>query len=140
MQAVPKYYWVASALALFWSLAGCAMYLKQVGMSAEDLAMLPAVQREIWLATPGWVIAAYAVAVWGALGGALGLLLRRRWARLLLLISLIGVVLQFGWTFLATPILQTVGVSSTGLPLFILLAGISMLMLARIAENSGWLR
>jgi len=140
MQSVPKYYWIASGLALLWAIAGCAAYLSQVGMSPEDLAKLPQGQRDIWLAMPGWVIAAYAVAVWSALGGTLGLLLRRRWARLLLLISLIGIIVQFGWTFLATPVLQTEGTMSAAFPLFILLAGISMLMLARIADNNGWLR
>jgi hypothetical protein len=140
MTNVAKWYWVASAVALLWALMGCFAYWSQVTMSAADLAQLPQSQQDIWKAMPKWVIGAYAIAVWSALLGVIGLLLRRRWARPLLLLSIAGIIGQFGWTFLATDLLRAQGMSAAAFPLFILLAGLAMLWLATTAAARGWLR
>jgi hypothetical protein len=139
MHKVPTWYWWASGAALLWALTGCFFYYTQVSMTADDLAKLPQVQRDIWTLMPKWVVGAYAVAVWSALAGALGLLLRRRWALLLFFISLIGIAVQFGWTFMATPLLAVMGMSAAAFPLFIFVAGIAMLLLSRYATRRGWL-
>lgn len=139
MPTVPKWYWLASVLALLWALAGCFAYWSQVNMTAEQHAALPPEQAAIWAMMPKWVTGAYAVAVWGALLGTLGLLLRKAWARLALLVSLAGVIVQFGWTFLATPLLASQGAGAAAFPLFILIAGMAMLALARHAAARGWL-
>jgi hypothetical protein len=140
MTNVPRWYWVACVLALLWALAGCFAYWSQVTMTAAELAKLPQAQQDVWKAMPKWVIGAYAVAVWSALAGVVGLWLRRRWARPLLLLSILGVIVQFGWTFLATDLLRMQGIWSAGFPLFILLAGLAMLWLANTATTRGWLR
>lgn len=137
---VPGWYWAAAAFALLWEAMGCYAYLTQVSMDSADLARLPAQQREIWAAMPAWAVGAYAVAVWGGLIGALGLLLRRRWARLAFAVSLLAVIVQFGWTFLATPILTTMGASSAALPAFILAVAALLLWFAESASKRGWLR
>ena len=134
---VPKWYWAVAVVALLWALAGCFAYVTQVGMSAEDLARLPQAQQDIWNAMPAWVTAAYAVAVWAGLGGAIGLLLRKAWAQPLYLLSLLGIVVQFGWTFFATDIMTTVGPSSAAFPAFILIAGIALVWFAGYSRKRG---
>lgn len=136
---VPKWYWAVAVVALLWALAGCFAYVTQVGMSAEDLARLPQAQQDIWNAMPAWVTAAYAVAVWAGLGGAIGLLLRKAWARPLYLLSLLGIVVQFGWVFLATDILTTVGPSSAAFPAFILIAGVALVWFADHSRKRSWI-
>ena len=141
MNKPPTWFWIVSVLALLWAGAGCAAYLLQVGMSPADMAKLPAAQRAIWAMMPEWVMAAYALAVWLGLAGAVALLLRRRIARSLYIVSLAAVIVQFGWTFLATPILTTVGaVQSLPFPLFIVVAGVALIWLSQIAIARGWLR
>jgi hypothetical protein len=119
---------------------GCYAYLAEVSMDQADLAQLPAAQRDIWAAMPVWVTGAYAVAVWAGLIGALGLLLGRGWARLAFAASLVAVVVQFGWTFLATPILTTIGASAAAFPAFILLVATLLLWFADFGAKRGWLR
>ena len=58
-----------------------------------DPATLPLDQRAAYEAEPAWVIPAYAVAVWAGLLGALLLVVRRRAAEWLLLLSLIAVLI-----------------------------------------------
>lgn len=134
------WFWIAAVVALIWSCMGCAAYMMQMSMGPADLAKLPPAQAEIWGIMPGWVKGAYAVAVWFSLAGSIALLLRRGIARSLYVVSLVAVVVQFGWTFLATPILKTVGPSSAGFPLFIFVAGLAMIWLAGTAKARGWLR
>lgn len=136
----PLWYWLVALLALAWSFAGIFAYVSQVGMDAAALARLPAAQRDIWGMTPPWVLGAYAVAVGGNLIGSLGLILRRRWSRPFFVLGLIGTVLQFGWTFTATPIWRTVGPSATIFPVLILLIGLLLIGVSGKARRRGWLR
>jgi hypothetical protein len=137
---VPGWYWAVAILALLWEAIGCAAYLMQVTIGPAELAKLPAAQRDIWLAMPAWVTGAYAIAVWVGLAGAAGLLLRRRWARIAFAVSLLAVLVQFGWTFLATPILSTIGTSAAAFPAFIALMAAILLWFADMAAKRGWLR
>src|SRR5687767_1690247 len=89
---IPAWYWIAAGLALLFEATGCFMYLAQVG---ADRATLPLDQRAMWDATPSWMVAAYAIAVWVGLAGAALLLLRRKLAVPVLLVSLIAVIVQF---------------------------------------------
>ena len=100
-QNVPGWFWLVAGIAFLWEAMGCYMYVAQVTMSAADLAALPAQQRELWEAMPGWVTGAYAVAVWAGLAGAIGLLLRHRLARPPSSCRDRG-HRSFGWTFFAT--------------------------------------
>lgn len=136
----PVWFWIVAAAALIWEALGCFAYHSQVGMSAADIARLPAAQQEIWTMMPAWVTGAYAVAVWVGLLGAIGLLARKAWTRPLFIVSLVAAVVQFGWTFLATPILRTVGAAqAVPFPAFIILVGILLVWFAGYATRRGWL-
>lgn len=137
---VPGWYWAVAILALAWEAIGCFVYLMQVMMDAAELAKLPAAQRDLWLSMPPWLTGIYAIAVWVGLSGALGLLLRQRWARSAFAVSLAAVIVQFGWIFLATPILSTIGTSAAAFPAFIALMGAFLLWFADLAAKRGWLR
>src|SRR5688572_32845688 len=103
--AVPTWFWLAAGLALLFEATGCFMYLAQV---SADRATLPLDQRAMWDATPAWMTAAYAVAVWVGLAGAALLLMRRKLAVPLLLVSLLAVVVQFSGLFLVPQLRETV--------------------------------
>ena len=137
---VPGWYWAVAVLALLWEGLGCFAYVMQVGMDPAQLAAMPPAQREIWESMPIWVTCAYALAVWIGLAGAVGLLVRRRWARAAFAVSLLAVLVQFGWTFLATPILTTIGTSAAAFPAFILLMAAILLWFSDHAAKKGWLR
>lgn len=136
----PVWFWIVAGLATVWALLGCLAFFMQATMGAAELAKLPPAQREIWEMTPAWVLGAYAVAVGAGLLGSLALLARRRWAWELFALSLAAVIVQFGWTFLATPILTTVGpAGSIPFPLFIAVVCIAEIVFARSAAARGWL-
>jgi hypothetical protein len=140
MQAVPKWYWLAAVVALLWTIAGCWGYVVQVTTSPAEIAAMTPAQQADWPTMPMWVTASYAVAVWSALAGAVLLLLRRMLARPLFLLSLVGIVLTFGWSLLETDMLTRKGPISAAFPCFIFLAGVAMWWLASYATRRGWLR
>jgi hypothetical protein len=140
MHKPPTWYYLVAGLITFWALIGCYAYLSQVSMSADDLAQLPAQQREIWAMMPAWVTGAYASAVWIGLAGAICLLIRLRIAQTLFIVSLAAVIVQFGWTFAATPILSTMGGSAAIFPLVIAAIGAFEIWFSRMAATRRWLR
>ncbi|MCY7397843.1 MAG: hypothetical protein LH466_03255, partial [Sphingomonas bacterium] len=104
-QGVPAWFWICAAAAVLFEAFGCTMYLAQVTM---DHASMPLDQRAMWDATPTWMVAAYATAVWvGLVGGAL-LVMRRKLAVPVLLVSLIAVIVQFSGLFLVPQLRQTI--------------------------------
>ncbi|MEA3001760.1 MAG: hypothetical protein QOH81_548 [Sphingomonadales bacterium] len=138
--SVPIWYWLAAILAFLWEAGGCYAYLTQVSMKAADMGALPAAQRDLWLAMPAWIWSVYAVAVWVGLTGALALLLRQRWARSAFLVSLLAALIQFGWVFLANPVLGSLGPSAALFPACIILIGAILVWFAGYAAKRGWLR
>ena len=135
--AIPAWFWVAAGLALAFEAFGCFMYLAQV---SADPATLPLDQRAMWDATPAWMIAAYAIAVWTGLVGAALLLLRRKLAAAVLLVSLVAVIVQFSGLFLVPQLRQTVPDTALAGPIAILVICYAILHLARLAGRRGWLR
>ena len=137
----PAWYMIAAIAALLWNLLGIAMFALQYTMSPETLALLPAEQQSLYAALPGWTWIAYGVAVFAGAFGSLMLVLRRRAASGLLLLSLLGVVAQFIWqAFLGEAVALLGAASALGLPLFILVVAAVLYWFARHAAARGWLR
>ncbi len=135
--AVPSWFWIGAVLALLWECAGCFMYVTQV---TTDPASLPIDQRAIWAATPPWIVGAYAIAVWVGLAGAVLLLMRRKLAVPLLLVSLIAVVVQFGGVLLVPALREVTPDSAYTFPIVIFVVCYGIFMLSRHAHKQGWLR
>jgi hypothetical protein len=140
MNKPPSWFYIAAIILILWECIGCFAYLSDVTMSAADMAQLPAAEQGIWKMTPSWVTAAYALAVWIGLAASIALLLRFGIARSLYVVSLIAVVAQFGWTFVATPILTTIGPSAAIFPAFIIAVGVMAVWFSGKAAGYGWLR
>ena len=98
-------------LLLGWNIVGLAAWGMQINASPEQLANGDAAVADVWRSMPLWVWGAYTVAVWGGLGGAVALLMRRRVAVALFAISLTGIVAQFGRSFLVSPPLTLTSLS-----------------------------
>ena len=133
----PRWFTAAAIAALLFELAGCGMFAMQM---AVDPSALPLDQRAMWDAAPTWMIAAYGVAVATGLIGAILLVMRRRLAEKLLLVSLIAIAVQFS-ALLVVPRLRNLTTSDDlFLPFVIIVASYVVWHFARRARISGWLR
>ncbi len=139
MEAAPKWFRPVAIVALFWNLLGCLAYLSDVMLTPEDLAKMSAAQQAVYASRPAWAVAASAFAVWGGALGCIGLILRKRWAKLLLLISLAGVVVQDIALFALTEAASQAGPAAIVLQGLVLVIAVALVVLGRKADSHGWL-
>ena len=133
----PRWFTLAAIAALLFQLAGCGIFAMQM---AVDPTALPLDQRAMWDAAPVWMLVAYAVAVAAGLVGAILLLMKRRLAATLLLISLIAILVQFS-ALLVVPQLRNLTTSDDlFLPFVIIVVAFIIWRFAQRARASGWLR
>ena len=137
----PAWYMIAAIAALLWNLLGVAMFAMHYTLSPEALAALPPAQQSLYAAFPWWTWVAYGVAVFAGALGSLMLVLRRRPATWLLLLSLLGVVVQFLHQAVVSEAVALLGpAEALGLPAFILVVAAVLYGFARKAAARGWLR
>ncbi len=89
----PRHLWVVGVIALLWSSMGALDYIMTQTKNEAYMGKFTAEQLEFFYGQPSWVVAAWAIAVWGGLLGAVLLLVRRRLAVWVFFASLIAMVL-----------------------------------------------
>jgi len=139
MNPAPKWYLPVAILALLWNLLGCAAYLGDVMLTPDDIAKMSPDQQALYAARPAWAVAATAIAVWGGAAGCLGLVLRKRWALPLLLLSLAGVIVQDVALFVVSSAAAQAGTVAYVLQGLVLAIAIGLVLLARRAIARGWI-
>jgi hypothetical protein len=133
-------FWIIAAVLLLWNLMGDAAYLSQVTADLDKLAASDPVTADAFRSMPKWAWAAYAIAVWVGTAGAVALLLRRKIAAALFAISLAGVIVQFGWTFLGYGLIARKDASTVIFPLVIAAIALFSVLYARAKTADGTLR
>jgi hypothetical protein len=138
---VPWHLWAVGALGLLWNAYGGFdyvmsktrgdAYLQSVGMTPEQIAHFNAM--------PAWMTVVWAVGVWGALLGALLLLMRSRYAVPAFVASLTAYVLSLVYAYLISPMPGS-GPALVIFQLVILAGCVFFAWYAMRARRLGWLR
>lgn len=139
MNSSPRWFRSVAVVALLWNLLGCAAYLADVTISPERLSMMTAAQQALYAARPSWAVAATATAVWFGAAGCLGLVLRRKWATWLLMVSLAGVAAQHLWLFVLSGAAGQTGAGTFAMQGLVLVISVGLVALARRGSAQGWL-
>lgn len=136
----PVWFWVVAVLALVWNVIGVAMAWMQYSMTPDQLARLSEAQRTVHEAMPGWLWAVDFVAVGAGLLGAVLLLMGKRLALPLFWLSLVAVVVLFGYCLFPGRMIELLG-AAQALPMPILVTVIALFLVwfARKAIARGWL-
>ena len=137
MSVPPKWFTPVAILALLWNLLGASAYLMDVTISPEAVAKLGDAEQAMYASRPVWFVAAYASAVWFGVAGSLGLLLRKRWAQPLFVLSLLGLIAQDVALFSRPEVRADTTVVLLQALVFVI--ALSLLMLARKAERETWI-
>ena len=133
---VPGWFKFAAGASILFMLIGCAGYVMDV---TADPASLELDQRALMDARPIWQVAAYALAVWVGLAGAILLFLRRKLAEPLLLVSLIACVFTFLPYFVVPAVRDLVTTNDIAFGLAIIAITWTIFWLARNSKRRGWL-
>lgn len=135
----PWWFWVVALLGLLWNLIGLSMFYIEMTMTPEAVAALPPEQRQIHAAMPMLAYVFFGIAVVSGVLGSIGLLLKRRLAAPLLLVSLLAVLAQMITAYAATPVWALTGASGAVFPLALIAVSLLLWLFARKALRRGWL-
>lgn len=138
-KSAPWWFYVAAVLLVLWGVMGVAACISQLRDGADAVGAASDYDRALFAQLPLWYRADYAIATGTMLAGALALLIRSRHAVALLTVSLVAVLIQFGWMFAVTDILAVKGPYTLYFPLLILAIGALALQLAHVARRRGWI-
>ena len=136
----PVWFWVVSVIALLWNLLGVMNYLNQAFNQVALMEAMDQAQREVFEGIPAWATAAFAIAVFSGTLASIGLLVRKKWARPLFIVSLVAVIIQFAhWLFISNAV-EAFGPSTYGMPIVVVLIGIYLIFFAKKGLEKGWLK
>ena len=135
----PVWFWVVSVLALLWNIMGVLSYLSQAYMSIEELEQMTQAQRELFEGQPAWVTAAFAIAVFGGTLGCIALLLRKKWAKPVFVVSLLGILAQFTYGLFLSNTIEVYGNQAIFMPIIIIVVGVLLILFAKKGIQKGWL-
>ncbi|PHS52384.1 MAG: hypothetical protein COB01_07650 [Lutibacter sp.] len=131
-------FWIISIIAFLWNLMGVMEYLNTAYITEDALDLLPKNEQDFYTNTPAWVTAAFAIAVFAGALGCLTLLLRKKLAVSLLILSMIAVFIQFGYVLFIQNYMEFTG-SRIMMPLLIIIVAIFLVWYSKKAEKNSWI-
>lgn len=127
-------FWIIAVIALIWNAMGVMAYLMRAFITDEMIAELPKEQQAEFLAEqPAWVTAAFALAVFSGVLGALFLLLRKKFATNLFIISAVAAITQHIYLFM------NVDMPSLVMPVLIIVECLFFVWYSKHATKKEWL-
>ena len=135
--APPAWFRIVASIAILWNAFGVFMYLSSVGLFGDPLAGLSDAERAIASSIPSWIVAAFAIGTFAGLAGSVGLLLGRRWAWPMLLLSLAALLILEGWIVFLSGAAELHGIA---VPVAVTAGALLLAWLAYHARRRGWLR
>ena len=136
----PRWLLPASIISMLWNLMGVWSFVTNWQMSKTGYAGLPNVQRELWNDMPTWTWVAFAIAVGCGTVAAIALLLRKRLAAPLFLISFLAILVQFSWPIFMTDAYAKMGMELVTFPIILAVVGAIQAYGTRRAIARGWLK
>ena len=135
----PKWFNTVVFIALLWDLLGLYFFLTELNMSPEDFAQKSAAEQELLKNIPLWSTIAYALGVFGGTIGCVGLLIRKAWSMMALLISLVAVMAQMSYWLFFTTAVEVYGPSSYAMPMMVILIAYLLMRLSNNGIKKGYL-
>ena len=130
----PIWFWIISVIALMWNGLGVMAYLARAYATDEMIAALPEEQQaEFLVEYPAWYTAAFAIAVFAGTLGCLALIIRKKWAYGLFILSAMGAIVQHVYLFM------NVDMPSLIMPVMGIVVCLFLVWLSKRATIKGWI-
>jgi len=133
----PWHLWIVGVLGLLWNSVGAFDYVMMQSRSASYMTRFTPEQLGILLNLPRWLVALWALAVWGGALGALLVLVRRGLATRVLLTSLVAMTATAIHNFTSTGGLYSTGGTSPAFVLLIFAVALGLWLYARAMAHRG---
>lgn len=108
-QKAPWHLWVVGIVGLLWNAMGAVDYFMTKTRNEQYMSAFTPQQLEFFYGLPMWVVACWAIAVWGAVLGSILLLARKAIAVPVFLASFIAMVITTFHNFVLSNGLEAIG-------------------------------
>ncbi|WP_309662085.1 hypothetical protein [Sphingomonas sp.] len=134
---VAGWYLPAAVAAMLFMALSCIMYLMHV---LADPAAMPLEQRAAYEAEPLWVLSANAIAVWIGFAGTVLLVMRKKLAEALMMVSLAAVLVWLAGLLLVTNLRENMSANDLIVALVVTALTWTIFWFARHSRQRQWLR
>ena len=131
-------FWIISITALLWNIMGVSAYLGQAYMTNEVLAALPDAEQAYYTNIPIWVTAAFALSVFSGTLGCIIMLLRKKLAIALFIISLVTVLLQFVYNFILQKEME-ISIANFIMPVIVIIIASFLVWYSKKSAENNWI-
>ena len=132
-------FWVIGVIALIWNIIGLGSFFMYLNLGEDSLALMSEAQRAEYESTPMWLMAAFGIATITGTLGCIFLLMKKKWAVLLFLVSLIAVVIQFAFGVINSASVKEDGITALIMPIIVIVVAIGLWYYSKKCEEKGWL-
>lgn len=137
----PKHLWVVGILTLLWNAVGAFDYLMTQTRNEAYMKAFTPEQLDYFYGFPSWVVACWAIAVWGGVVGSLLLVLRKRLAVPVFAVSFAAMVATTIHNFVLTDGLRIMGgAGAAAFSAVIFLIALGLVVYSRAMRAKGVLR
>ncbi|MEL4454732.1 hypothetical protein [Lutimonas vermicola] len=130
-------FWIIGIVALIWNLMGVYEYLTIAYMTAEELFALPPEEQVLYENIPAWVTAAFALAVFGGSLGCILLLLRKKLAIPVFIISFVSILAQMTYNLLMSNAIEVYGPMGLIMTVMVIVVGAFLVWYSRKTQAQG---
>ena len=135
------WFWIIAVAALIWNGMGVMRYLMQAYNTESFRTQFTEVQLVAIDGNPAWLTGVFAIAVFSGLLGCIAMLIRKKLAVLLFGLSLLTVLVQMIYMWLATDSIEVFGkVNGIVMPLIVIVIAIFLYFYNKGAAQKGWLK
>lgn len=124
---------------LIWNLLGVMAFFMQAFMPEDQFAKLSEAKQALFNAMPGWYWLAFGVAVFAGSSGGLMLVLRKKWALPLFVLSLLGVLAQQTYMFFLSNTFEVMGKEAMPMPIMIFVVAVALVFYSKTSADKTWL-
>jgi hypothetical protein len=134
----PRHLWVVGILSLLWNAMGAFDYLMTQTRNESYMSSFTPEQLEYFYGFPAWVVACWAIAVWGGVLGSVLLLLRKGLAAPVFLVSFLAMVVTTFHNFALTDgMVKMGGAGALAFSAVIFVIALALVLYSRAMRRRG---
>lgn len=137
----PAWFWVVAILFLLWNLMGLFSFFTHTFITDEALAALPENERALYAEYPAWTTIVFAIAVVTGFLAAVGILMRKKWAKPFAILSLLAIIPQMAHNVFFTSSIEVYGMAqAVTMPILVMVFGALLVWFASAGIKKSWLK
>ena len=136
---LPIWFWIITILSLLWFFMDMAGFYSRVFMLDQIAEKMPEAQVALYKSMPSWVNVVYGLEVFGGLMGSIALISKKKWAFILFLISIMGVLSQTVYVWFVSDAIEVMGQPAIVMPIVGIVIGVVMVVFSRSAISKNWI-